>query len=111
MLRRNLAIAAVAGVTMAVSAQAGLINTVVDNTPGGATVDATVNGGEYVGTVSGGGTGFGGPVGGATMSVDSDASGIYIGLSSLGDYSGNSIRVYFNTQGGGYNTLSDASGF
>lgn len=111
MLRRNLAIVAMAGAAMAVSARAGLINTVVDNTPGGATVDATVNGGEYVGTVSGGGTGFGGPVGGATMSVDSDANGIYIGLSSLGDYTGNSIRVYFDTKSGGYSELSDSSGF
>ncbi len=96
---------------LASPASAGLINTVVDTTPGGATVDGTVTGGEYVGTVSGGGGGFGGPVGGGTLSVDSDANGVYFGFSSMGDISGNSIRVYFDTKPGGFTELSDAAGF
>lgn len=93
------------------AATAGVVNTVTDTTPGGATANGTVAGGEYVGTVSGGGTSFGGPVGNATLSVDSDANGIYLGFSNLGDFSGNSIRIYFNTRAGGFTTLSDASGF
>jgi hypothetical protein len=93
------------------TAFAGVVNTVTDTTPTGATTDGTVNGGEYVGTVSGGGSGFGGPVGGATLSVDSDASGVYFGFSNLGNFGGNSIRVYFDTVAGGNTTLSDGAGF
>lgn len=93
------------------SAPAGLVDTVTDTSIAAPTVDGTVNGGEYVGTVSGGGGGFGGPIGGATLSVDSDASNMYLGLSGLGDYSGNSIRIYFDTQSGGFSELSDAAGF
>jgi len=99
---------AVAGAAMALSAHAGLVNTVTDNTPGGATADGTVNGGEYVGTVSGGGTGFGGPVGNGTLSVDSDADSIQLGFSSMGDISGNAIRIFFDTKAGGF---ADNSGF
>ena len=92
----------------------GLIDTVVDTTPGGATVDANVNVGEYVGTVSGGGAGFGNPVGGGTLSVDSDANGIYMGFSSMGDISGNSIVVYFDVAAGGFadnSTINDNADF
>ncbi len=91
-------------------ASAGVINTVVDTTLAGATVDQVVNGGEYIATVSGGGTGFGGPVGGATLSVDSDLNGINLALSNLGNYGGNSIRIYFDTKPGGFTTLSGAAG-
>lgn len=104
-------ISLIAVLSLAVPGFAGVIDTVVDTTPGGATVDANVGVGEYVGTVSGGGGGFGGPVGGATLSVDSDANGVYFGFSNLGDFSGNSIRIYLDTVAGGYNELSDGAGF
>lgn len=80
----------------------GLVDTVVDTTLGGATVDGTVGVDEYVGTVSGGGGGFGGPIGGATLHLDSDANGIYMGLANLGDYTNNAIRVFFDTKPGGF---------
>lgn len=102
---------AVAVIALVVSpALGGVVDTVVDTTPGGASVDANVNVGEYVGTVSGGGGGFGGPVGGGTLSVDSDASGIYMGFSNMGDISGNSIVVYFDVAAGGFadnSTIND----
>lgn len=94
--------AVAAAAALGIQAGAGVVDTIVDTTPGGATVDATVNGGEYVGTVSGGGGGFGGPVGGGTLSVDSDSSGVYFGFSGMGDISGNSIRVFFDTAPGGF---------
>lgn len=90
---------------------AGVVDTVIDTTPGGATVNGTVAVGEYVDTVSGGGGGFLGPVGGGTLSVDSDASAIYLGFSGMGDISGNSIRVYFDVTPGGFTELSDGAGF
>lgn len=89
-----------------VPAHAGLIDHVIDTTPGGPTVDGTVNVGEYVGTVSGGGGGFGGPIGNGTLSVDSDANGVYFGFSGLGDFSGNAIRIYLDSRSGGFNDLS-----
>ena len=97
--------------TATATAHAGLANTTIDTTIGGATVDGVVNPGEYAGSVTGGGGGFGGPVGGATLSLDSDANGIYFALSNLGDISSNSIRVYFDTTGGGFNELSTGAGF
>ena len=100
-----------AAVALAGPAMGGWIDTVVDTTLIGANPDGTVSGGEYVGTVTGGGTGFGGPIGNGTMSLDSDLDSLQIGLSGLGDYSGNSIRIYFDTRSGGHTTLSDASGF
>lgn len=92
----------------AMPVDAGLIDTVVDTTAAGATVDGAVNGGEYVGTVSGGGGGFGGPIGGGMLSVDSDANGVYFGFSGLGDFSGNGIRIYLDSRSGGFNDLSGA---
>lgn len=106
---RMMSLAAVATLAAA-PAFGALVDTVVGS-GNGATVDGAVNAGEYAGAVSGGGSGFGGPIGGATLSLDSDANGIYIGLSNLGDYSGNSIRVYFDTKAGGHTTLSDDAGF
>lgn len=103
--------AASLGLGLAGFASAGVVDTVIDTTPGGATIDGTVSGGEYFATVSGGGGGFGGPVGGGTLSVDSDANGIQFGFSNMGNISGNSIRVYFDVAPGGYTELSDGAGF
>src|SRR5688572_26971753 len=110
---RRSAVLSLAAILTFVAAHAlgAVVNTVVDTTLTGANPDDTVNGGEYVGTVSGGGTGFGGPVGNGTLSVDTDAAGVYFGFSNMGDITGNSIRVYFDTQPGGFTTLSDSAGF
>lgn len=90
---------------------ASVIDTIVDTTLAGATVDATVTGGEYIGTVSGGGTSFGGPVGNGTLSVDSDLAGVYFGFSGMGDITGNSIRMYLDTDPtGGFNMLTAGAG-
>src|SRR5687767_15115124 len=99
-MRRSAVLSLAAILSCAAPAFGAVVNTVVDTTLTGANPDDTVNGGEYVGTVSGGGTGFGGPVGNGTLSVDTDAAGVYFGFSNMGDISGNSIRVYFDTQPG-----------
>ncbi len=91
-------------------ASADVIDTVFGSGTG-ATVDGSVAGGEYAATVSGGGGGFGGPVGGATLSLDTSATGIHFALSGLGDYSGNSIRIYFDTRDGGFSDISSTGGF
>ena len=89
----------------------GVVNTVNSTSYKTPTVDGTVAANEYISSVSGGGSGFGGPVGNGLLDVAYDASGVYFGFHNMGDISGNSIRVYFDTKSGGYNNLSDASGF
>lgn len=96
---------------LALPASAGVVDTVVDTTAAGAFVNGSVAVGEYVGTVSGGGSGFGGPIGGGTVSVDSNANGVFFGFSGLGDFSGNAIRVYIDSVPGGISDLSSAGGF
>jgi len=89
------------------TASAGLVDTVVDSTAGGPTLDGVINPGEYSGTVSGGGAGFGGPVGGATLHLDADANGIYLGFENLGDISNNTMMIWIDSVAGG---LGDTSG-
>jgi hypothetical protein len=84
------------------TAISGLIDTVVDTTAAGAVLDGTISPGEYVGTVSGGGSGFGGPVGGATLGLNSDLANIYFGFSDLGDMSNNTMVIYFDSRAGGF---------
>ncbi|MEM6391523.1 MAG: PEP-CTERM sorting domain-containing protein [Planctomycetota bacterium] len=93
------------------TASAALVDASVDNDPGGAIVDGVIQSGEYAASVSAGGSGFGGTVGGATLNLDSDESGIYLGFQNFGDYSGNSIRVYFGTTGSGATEISESAGF
>ena len=103
----------VAAAGLAGAAIAGPVN-VTDNTSGGAVVDGVIGANEYSITIAGNGaSGFGGPVGGATLHLDADDNGIYFGLSNLGDISGNSIRVYFGSDAfaGGFTELSSAAGF
>jgi hypothetical protein len=92
-------------------AMAGLIDTVNSGGSDPVTVDATIGAGEYAGTVTGGGTGFGGPVGNGQLSVGRTSTGVAFGFANMGDISGNSIRVYFDTVAGGYTELSAAAGF
>ena len=81
---------------------AGVIDTVVDLDPNGPTVDGTINLGEYLATVSGGGGGFGGPVGGAILHVDSGLKGIHLGFEGLGDITGNSMIILYDVAPGGF---------
>jgi hypothetical protein len=106
-----MALAAVSVLLAGGLARAGLVSTVTVASPQTATLDATIGAGEYSGSFTAGGNGFGGPIGSSTLNVTNDGSKIYFGLTNLGDYSNNSIRIYIDSKAGGYSELSNAAGF
>ncbi|CAN0370390.1 unnamed protein product, partial [Ectocarpus sp. 4 AP-2014] len=61
---------------------------------------------------TGGGSGFGGPLGGATLYMESDASNLYFGLSPVGTLGSNLITIFLDTGAAGFtddSTMTDVS--
>src|SRR5688500_13016255 len=83
-------------------AQAAVISSQADNTPGTTFVDdGVISGGEYRATYTGGGSGFGGTLGAGTLYMDVDATNLYIGFdpgASLND----NVVLHLDTQSGGF---------
>ena len=69
-----------------------LVDTRVDTTPGN-----TIGSYSYTGA----GTGFGGTVGNGSISLDSDATNLYIRFNAAGNYD-NLVTIMFNTRAGGF---------
>ena len=69
-----------------------LVDTRVDTPPGN-----TIGSYSYTGA----GTGFGGTVGNGSISLDSDATNLYIRFNAAGNYD-NLVTIMFNTRAGGF---------
>lgn len=85
--------------------------TITDNTPGGATVDGTVNGGEYVGSSSGINGSFGDVIGATSViHVDSDDPGgnVFFGIVGGGGDLNDVAVIYIDSVTGGF---ADTTGF
>ncbi|MBX3357608.1 MAG: hypothetical protein KF745_04190 [Phycisphaeraceae bacterium] len=86
-------------------AMAQLVDTRVDTTPGGATVDQVISPNEYgpgnAYSYTGGGSGFGGTVGGGTLYMNSDATNLYIGFNAGGAMN-DLITIMLDTRAGGF---------
>lgn len=97
------------------SAQAGLIQTLVDSNSQASNVvdDGFHNNAEYEANYSnGGGSGFGGVFGPSTVSIDADASNIFFGSNAITQNMGsNVIVIYLDTKAGGFTdaTMNDTS--
>lgn len=99
MMKFALIVAALAG-----AANAGLVDTRVDSTPAGATVDGVLSMGEYGGgayNYLGAGTGFGGTLGNGGLYFDSDGTNLYIGFQP-GANLDNNVTILLDTRAGGF---------
>lgn len=103
MFRRVLMLAAALALGSS-HARAGLVDTRVDTTPGGAIVDGVLSPDEYGPgnsyTYGGAGTGFGGTLGNGTIYFNSDATNLYLGVQVGGDLN-DLIFIQFDSKAGG----------
>ncbi|MEM8836298.1 MAG: PEP-CTERM sorting domain-containing protein [Planctomycetota bacterium] len=89
---------------VAAPAMAGLVDTQSDNDAANSNVvdDGVINPGEYSATYTGGGSGFGGPLGGGSLSFDADSSNLYIGFEPQAGWDGsNNVVLFLDTRPGG----------
>lgn len=97
-------IAALCVCALAGLANAGLVQHIIDTTPGGATVDGSISGGEYGGGTyffTGGGNRFGGTLGNGRIYMDSSASDLYIGLQAGANLNDN-VVIFIDSRSGGF---------
>lgn len=90
---------------VAAPAVASLVDTRIDTTPGGATVDGVISADEYGAgnsySYTGAGTGFGGTVGNGTLYMESDGTNLYIGFEAGADVN-DLVTIMLDTRDGGY---------
>jgi len=85
-------------------ANAGLVDTRVDTTPAGATVNGVLGAAEYGANsylYRGAGSGFGGVLGSGILYFDSDATNLYIGFAQ-GGLLNNNVIIELDTRAGGF---------
>lgn len=95
-------ITVLSALALAGTAFAGLADQQTDANPGASSFvdDGTVNVGEYAATyTNGGGSGFGGALGNGSISMDTDGTNLYIGVSLAGG--GNNVVLWLDTGEGG----------
>lgn len=89
-------------------ANAGLVDTQVDTTASGATIDGVISGSEYGSgayNYAGAGSGFGGLLGNGRLYFDSDATNLYIALQPAADLN-NHVVILLDTRTGGFTDAS-----
>lgn len=90
---------------LATPALAGLVDTRVDTTPGGATIDGVINANEYGPgnsySYTGAGNGFGGTLGNGTLYLNSTNTDLQVGFAPANNLNDN-VVIFLDTRAGGF---------